>query len=80
MNSENLKNELILWADTASQKISSTTNGLALQEAMRAQYLDDPDHSADCLSYKAFYGPYGCISLNHARVIGINGRKCKFAL
>ena len=80
MNIQDLKKELDLWADSANQRIVSSTNGLALEEAMRAQYIIDPNHTADCLSYKAFYDSYGCISLNNAGVLGVNGRKCKFIL
>ena len=55
MNIQDLKKEMDLWADSANQRIVSSTNGLALQEAMRAQYIIDTYHTADCLSYKAFY-------------------------
>ena len=84
MNIQDLKKEMDLWADSANQRIVSSTNGLALEEAMRAQYIIDPNHTADCLSYKAFYDSYGCISLNNAGIffyiIKVSCTLCMYAM
>ena len=60
MDSKHLAMEIKLLASTITPRL--TTPEEALQEAIRAQYIvDDPHHTFDCLSYKAYYGSYGHI-------------------